>query len=140
MEGTVTALTGPKSQWKRRARAEAAGRRQRGGERPIVAPEGRARRIAGLRWPWLLALLVACCATDAAADPVRGRILRGLEVQAGTESAELRIRFGVPIRYVRHTPASRSHSVTCTVCPASGRPLTVCDRVSAGSSPELRIS
>jgi tetratricopeptide (TPR) repeat protein len=42
----------------------------------------------------------------AVGQPVRGRILRGLELRPIGAGLELGVHFGVPVRYVRHSPAA----------------------------------
>jgi tetratricopeptide (TPR) repeat protein len=64
----------------------------------------------------VLALLGLALA-PASAEPVRGRILRGLEFQSGAESLEIRIRFGVPIRYLRHVPQHAADNVQIRFTP-----------------------
>ena len=75
---------------------------------------------AGQQWYWTVRLvasfvamlaLASLSATPIAAEPVSGRVLRAVETQVGPDRAELRIRFRIPVRYVRHTPVSRGDSV-----------------------------
>lgn len=58
-----------------------------------------------ISWLWL-------CPPAANAQPARGKILRGLEFGGAGSDVEMRVRFGVPVRYVRHSPASVGDLVT----------------------------
>ncbi|MBW2244772.1 MAG: SPOR domain-containing protein [Deltaproteobacteria bacterium] len=64
------------------------------------------------------ALLVALAPGIADAQPTRGRLLRGLELRSLPDgSDEIRIRMGVPVRYLRHAPRSPSDRIEIEITP-----------------------
>jgi hypothetical protein len=49
------------------------------------------------------------------------RVLRALEIDAHGEETEVRIRFSVPVRYVRHTPERTGRIIDVRLTPLSGQ-------------------
>lgn len=71
-------------------------------------------------WIGAIVALWALVAPPGQAQPERGRILRGLEMQplrGQPGGMEVRIRTGVPVRYVRHAPHGRTDRVTIQFTP-----------------------
>ncbi len=115
MRGTVTTVTRPKRPWNRRIPGTAEGPVKRtvaGGERGVrQAGQHVQRTVRPLATFVAICALAWLAATPVAAEPVSGRVLRAVETQVGPDRAELRIRFQIPVRYVRHTPVERGDSV-----------------------------
>ncbi len=65
-----------------------------------------------------VALLLLLAPATAEAQPTRGRLLRGLDLRTLADgSDEIRIRMGVPMRYLRHAPRSPSDRIEIEITP-----------------------
>ena len=73
------------------------------------------------------ALLALCCLASAVrADVGPRRVLESIEIAETGAGAELLIRFGTPLRYLRHAPHAGGREIQIQIAPAlPAQPLPV---------------
>ena len=76
-------------------------------------------------------LALCCCATVTRAETGPRRVLESIEIVETETGAELRIRFGTPIRYLRHAPQGHGKEIQVEIAPIA---------LSAQDPPALGIS
>ena len=81
------------------------------------------------------ALLALCCfASIARAEIGPRRVLESIEIVETETGAELRIRFGTPLRYLRHAPHARGQEIQIEIAPIA---LSALDPPALGISQSL---
>ena len=81
------------------------------------------------------ALLALCCfASIARAEVGPRRVLESIEIVETETGAELRIRFGTPLRYLRHAPHARGQEIQIEIAPIA---LSALDPPALGISQSL---